>query len=122
MLRDRLHPLWRQIAHAVLLLAGWAVFFGFWWKVLRRPVSFDPLFVVIPLIIIVVPTVTFYWILHNVHLYRRRDARRSAAGAPERYDRDWYGRQVMADWEKLRGAHDIVVEVTGDNKRYEALE
>ncbi len=122
MLREPLRPFWRRVLHGLLLLGGWAVFFGFWWKVLRGPLAVGPLFVVIPLIAIVVPAVTFYWIMHNVHLYRRRDARRSATPAVERYEQDWYGRRVAADWERLRGAREIAIEVAGDVKRYEASE
>lgn len=122
MLREPLRPFWRRVAHGLLLLCGWAVFFGFWWKVLRRPLAVGPLFVVIPLIAIVVPAVTFYWIMHNIHLYRRRDARRSATPPMDRYEQDWYGRRVVADWERMRGAREIAIEVAGDVKRYEASE
>lgn len=122
MLREPLRPFWRRVAHGLLLLCGWAVFFGFWWKVLRRPLAVGPLFVVIPLIAIVVPAVTFYWIMHNIHLYRRRDARRSATPPMDRYEQDWYGRRVVADWERMRGAREIAIEIAGDVKRYEVSE
>ena len=122
MFRETLRSFWRRLLHALLLLLGWVVFFGFWWKILRRPLSVGPLFVVIPLIAIVVPAVTFYWIMHNIHLYRQRDARRSAPVAVEHYDRDWHGRRVVAEWEGLRAAREISIEVVGDVKRYEASE
>lgn len=122
MFREPLRPYWRRVLHVLLLLLGWTVFFGFWWKVLRGPLAVGPLFVVIPIIVIVVPAVTFYWIMHNIHLYRRRDARRSGLVSVERYDRDWHGRRVVAEWERLRAAREIAIEVTGDVKRYEASE
>ncbi len=118
MKREPLRPAWRRLWHVLLVLLGWIVYFGFWWKVLRGPTDLGPLFVVIPIIVIVVPAVTLFWILHNLHLYRARNARRTSLQASTRYDTDWEGRRIEADWEWVRGAAEIDIRSEGDVKRY----
>ncbi len=121
MKREPLPSIWRRLWHVLLVLLGWAIYFGFWWKVLATRPGIGPLFIVIPIILVAVPTVTLFWIAHNLRLYRARDARRTSPVIPERYERDWVGRPVTADWERVRRARQIVIRWDDSAKRYEPV-
>lgn len=119
MKRERLPSIWRRFWHVDLVLFGWIVYFGFWWKVLRGPTGLGPLFIVIPIIIVAVPAVTLFWILHNLRLYRARDARRSSPKVPDRYASDWEGRRIEANWGQVRAGKEIDIRSDGPVKHYE---
>ncbi|HQU15451.1 MAG: hypothetical protein B7Z66_07350 [Chromatiales bacterium 21-64-14] len=118
MIRAPLRPAWRRLWHVLLVMLGWVIYFGFWWKVLRGPTDVGPLFVVIPFIIVMVPAITLYWILHNLRLYRARDARRGSSIVADHYERDWHGRRVVADWDEVHRAREVVIRSEEGIKRY----
>ncbi|MBM5810469.1 MAG: hypothetical protein FJ191_00670 [Gammaproteobacteria bacterium] len=68
--------------------------------------------------LIAAPALTGAWILHNLNLYRRKGPRLGAPVVRIDYSRDWNGRAVEADWERLREASVVTVSVDGERKRY----
>jgi len=103
-----------------MLLLGWALFLLGWWRVSTRPWDSADLKLLFIGSMLVFPVMTVAWVLHNVGIHRRKGARRSVPGAQERYDADFLGRQVQADWTSLQQAREITIVVEGDRKRFVA--
>lgn len=117
-LRSPLHA----VGHAVLVVLGWAGFVWLWNLVLVRPWDSADLRVLIVGTLVVAPTLTVAWIAHNVGIYRRRGPRRSVPAVTWRYERDYNGREVVADFVALREARMIVVDIDGGCKRFVAVD
>ncbi len=115
-LRSPLHA----VAHLVLVVLGWAGFAWLWSLVLGRPWESADLRGLIVGTLVVAPVLTVAWIVHNVGIYRRRGPRRSVPAVTWRYERDYNGREVAADFTALRDACTVVIDVDGGRKRYRA--
>ncbi|MCD6680464.1 MAG: hypothetical protein LT102_07375 [Burkholderiaceae bacterium] len=111
----------RRAAHAVGIALGWALFVYGWMRVAARPWDAHELWVLIVASAIVLPTSTAFWIVHNVALYRGRHRRRGTALVECRYDVDWSGRAVEADWSTLASADRIWIDVEDGAKRYRSF-
>jgi len=101
-----------------MLLLGWALFLLGWWRVSTRPWDSADLKLLFIGSMLVFPVMTVAWVLHNVGIHRRKGPRRSVPGVQERYDADFLGRQVQADWTSLQLAREITIVVEGDRKRF----
>ena len=113
-LRSPLHA----VGHVVLVVLGWAGFAWLWSLVLGRPWESADLRRLIVGTLVVAPVLTVAWIVHNVGIYRRRGPRRSVPAVAWRYERDYNGREVAADFAALRDARTVVIDVDGGRKRY----
>ena len=109
----------RKLVHFLVLIIGWLLFFGSWWRVLEtQRLSYPVLIWLLLGALVVIPLVTLIWLRHNVHIYERKGPRLQVRIADERYEHDWQGLQVSADWVGLRAAHSIGVGLESDRKSY----
>lgn len=109
----------RRLAHALAIVAGWALFFWGWQRVLASSPDFAELRLLMIGAAIVVPVVTVSWILHNRGIHRRKGPRRSVAEAHLDYRVDFHGREVLADWAALARAQRVDIVIDGAFKRYQ---
>lgn len=110
----------RKLVHGLALIAGWLLFFGFWWHVLTtQSFSRQEITLLIVGSLIVLPAVTLYWVLHNRAIYKSKGPRRQVRVVEESYPHDWEGRQTVADWAVLKDARSILVRVESEQKVYE---
>ncbi|MBL8326207.1 MAG: hypothetical protein JNJ89_14745 [Rubrivivax sp.] len=100
------------------IVAGWALFFWGWHRVITRGTDFSELRTLMIGAAVVVPVITVSWILHNRGIYRRKGPRRRAGGAALDYRVDFHGRAVVADFRALAGAQRVEVVIEGAVKRY----
>lgn len=121
MTRQPLASLGHRIIHALAIGGGWFIYFWLWWRVIyvygQGLSPLVALFLVIT--IIVVPTITLIWILHNVRIFKRKGMRQGRTTADDSYASDWKGRRVTADWIDMKQASSIVISVSGNDKQYE---
>ncbi len=108
----------QRLVHVLAVLAGWAIFFWGWHKVLGQPLDNPTLRWLIIGSVVVLPTFTIAWVLHNVGIHRRKGPRRGSAAITHTYAVDWKGRPVRADWAALGSAQLVVIYVEGENKVY----
>lgn len=111
----------RKLAHLLLVVGGWVGFVWMWSLVASRPWDSQRLVWLIVGSCVVIPLLTGGWVLHNRALARRKGERRSVAVADMRYEHDWHGRRVHAEWAALRGSRLVLVQVEGEHKRYHGL-
>lgn len=118
MQRESLRGGWQRLLHLVGVLAGWGVF-GYWWYLVAIG-DWDQTDValIIFVTLIVSPTLTVGWVLHNLGIFRRKGPRMDQPKVDLEYAQDWNGRTVQADWARLRDAPVIAVTVDGPHKRY----
>lgn len=111
-----LHVAW----HAILVIFGWCVFGGFWWFILLQP-SHPPLSNIVWLLagaLVLLPALTLYWVLHNRGIYARKGPRRQVQVVETLYARDWAGRPVRAQFDRLRQSRLITIDSTNEEKRF----
>ncbi len=122
MTRQPLASLGHRIVHALAIGGGWFIYFWLWWRVIyvygQGLSPLVALFLVIT--IIIVPTITLIWILHNVRIFKRKGLRRGRTTTQDNYVSDWKGRRVTADWINMKQASSIVISVRENDKQYEA--
>jgi len=111
----------RRVTHVIGIALGWALFVYGWMRVAARPWDAHELWVLIVASAIVLPTLTVFWIVHNVVRYRGKHRRRGTALVECRYDVDWSGRAVQADWNALASADRIWIDVEDGAKRYRSF-
>jgi len=116
--RSGLASRWHALLHALVLVAGWCLFAGSWWLVLDQPRDTAGLGHLVLGAVIVMPAITLAWIAHNLGIHRRKGPRRAVAPVPLRYDVDFNGRRIEADWPTLQDARTVVIERGDGVKRY----
>lgn len=110
-----------RLVHDLVALVGWMVLAALWWRV----VTVTDLGLLRTLVVVVAGSfvvnalVSTLWVRHNQRIFRRKGARTGAPTATLVYDRDWTGRPVTADWDVVRAASLVVVEVDEEHKRFE---
>lgn len=108
-----------RLLHVVLIIAGWGVFGWFWWKVLfQQPLETHSLSLLIAAALIISPTITLIWVLHNLGIHTRKGARQTSITIAPSYTRDWMGITVHADFETLKTAPRILIEHLPTGKHY----
>ncbi len=122
MTRQPLASLGRRIVHALAIFGGWFIYFWLWWRVIYvYDQSLSPLVAFFLLsVIVIVPTITLIWILHNVRIFKNKGPRQGRTTVEENYASDWKGRNVTADWNDMKQASNIVISISGNDKQYEA--
>lgn len=109
----------RRLAHVLVLTGGWALFVGAWWRVLTtQNVTYPVLGWLILGALFVFPLVTLFWVRHNIEIFERKGPRLRVRSADERYERDWEGRTINADWQGVRSAREIEIAVDAGQKNY----
>lgn len=111
----------RAAVHLVGIAFGWALFVFGWFRVAARPWDAHELWVLIVASAIMLPTLTAIWIAHNLALYRGRHRRRAPALVESRYEVDWAGHPVQADWSTLAHADRIWIDLEAGVKQYRAI-
>ena len=110
----------KKLAHGLALIAGWLLFFGFWWHVLTtQSISHREIVLLIAGSLILFPLLTLYWVLHNRAIYKAKGPRRQVRVVAEHYPCDWEGRNMLGEWSVLKSARSIVVMVDSENKVYQ---
>lgn len=115
-------PWRRRLLHAFLIALGWLLFVWGWQRVTAGRPELGELRVLVIGVLIAVPIVTLSWVVHNVGIHRRKGPRRSVPVAEERYDADFNGRRIAADWAQLAGASRVDILVDGSEKRFVAVD
>jgi hypothetical protein len=118
MRRERLASWPIKFVHAIALLAGWALFFYWWYEVAIQDWNRTLVALIIFVTLIVAPVITVGWVAHNISLFRRKGPRLGAPKVSLDYPRDWNGRTIDADWDRMREARLVEVSVDGDRKVY----
>lgn len=108
----------RRILHALLIALGWLLFAWSWRRVTADGPAVGELQWLLLAALLVVPVLTLSWVAHNVGIHRRKGPRRSVPAVDMRYERDFNGRRIEADWPALAAARRIDIVLDGDRKRY----
>ena len=111
--------------HALIVVAGWALF-AYWWgrvipQVDARDVTFALLFG--GLTALATALVTLLWVRYNLGIFRRKGPRKRLVPIAEDCGKDALGRRIAGPGpECLRTARLVVVSVDGETKTYEAAQ
>lgn len=104
--------------HLPGIIAGWLLFAWLWWLVASQPWQATGLQRLVVGAAVLFPVVTLAWIAHNRNIYRRLGPRRGLRVVPLRYEADFFGRAVDADWPALQQAQLVVIDIEGNRKRF----
>lgn len=99
-----------MLAHIVLILFGWILFFASWVKVLWR--DYETALqagLLILIALLAAPLITLLWVIYNQRIFRRKGARGAGFAPPEAYDNDWSGRSVFAEFPLLKSMRHVQV-------------
>lgn len=107
-----------ELLRILVVIGGWIGFVWMWLLVGRQPWDSGRLVWLILGTLIVVPLLTFAWVLHNRAIFRRKGERRGASASDFSYATDWHGRTVSADWAQLQRSRFVTVGVNGSVKSY----
>ncbi|WP_018228705.1 hypothetical protein [Methyloversatilis universalis] len=121
MRRDPLPGTGRRLLHRVGILAGWMLFAWLWSRVAFDLPDYSMLAWLVLTTLVLCPAITLYWVLHNLAIFRAKGARTHAVEASARYEQDWNGREVLADWPLLMQARITVIGVVDGRKVYRTL-
>ena len=116
--RNGLPTRWHVLLHTLAVAAGWLLFAFCWWLVLQQPRDGSALRNLIIGALVVMPTLTVAWVVHNVGIHRRKGPRLAGAPVPLVYDIDFNGRRIEADWAVLQQTRSVIIERLGEVKRY----
>ena len=121
MRREPLRGAGQRLVHVVVVAAGWFLFGWAWLLVGRDLPDYDVLAWMIVATLVISPTVTLYWVLHNLALFKLKGPRLRLPDPQAAYLNDWAGRPVVADWDMLRTAPITVIGVVDSRKLYRCL-
>lgn len=110
----------QRLLHLAALVAGWGLFFWGWYDVLAQHWETEYLTWLVTGSLVILPTLTTAWVLHNVGIHRRKGPRTGSRKIDEIYPRDWNGREISADFAALARANVVVIDVEGERKVYRA--
>ncbi len=108
-----LHVVW----HIILVVLGWSLFGGLWWIVLQQTSnSLSSIIWLISSALILLPIITLFWVLHNRGIYARKGPRRHVQVVETRYEQDWMGRAIQANFDQLKQARSITILSNSEEK------
>ena len=116
----RAHAVLRKLIQFLVVVLGWVGFVWLWLLVAARPWESQRLVWLIVGSFIVLPLLTLAWVLHNRSIFKRKGERLAVAVAEERYTHDWHGREVQADWPRLKRSRLVHIGAEGGRKIYRA--
>jgi hypothetical protein len=120
MQRERLKGPLIILGHGLAVVAGWVIFFYWWYLVAVRTWAETEVASIIFVTFIVAPAITLAWVVYNLGLFKRKGPRLGVPRVAMDYGRDWNQRVVVADWQALGEAGVIELTVAGDRKLYAA--
>lgn len=120
MQRERLKGPLRVVGHVILVVAGWVIFFYWWYLVAIRGWAETQVALIIFVTLFLAPAITLGWVAHNLGIFKRKGPRKGVPKVAMDYERDWNQRQVVADWAALGEAGVIALTVVDDRKLYAA--
>ena len=109
---------WRRLVHIALVALGWLLFAWSWHRVSVNGPEIAELRWLMLSAVLVVPVLTLSWVAHNVGIHRRKGPRRSVPVVEVRYEADFNGRSIEADWTALAQARRVDIVVDGSRKRF----
>lgn len=115
---QRAHAALRKLVHCLVVTLGWVGFVWLWWLVSVRPWESERLVWLIAGSFILLPLLTGAWVVHNRSIFNRKGERLAVAVAQEHYANDWHGREVQADWPRLKRSRLVHIGVYGGRKIY----
>jgi len=110
----------QRLLHLAALAVGWGLFVWAWHDVLGQHWEAEFLTWLVTGSLVILPTLTIAWVLHNVGIHRRKGPRTGSRKIDEAYRFDWNGREVSADFAALARASVVVIDVEGKRKVYRA--
>ena len=111
------HVVW----HIILVVLGWCLFGGLWWIVLRQTSnSLSSIIWLFAAALILLPIITFFWVLHNRGIYAHKGPRRHIQVVETHYEQDWMGRLIQANFDQLKQARNIIIQSTSEEKYFHA--
>jgi len=112
-----LHVVW----HIILVLLGWGLFSGLWWIVLQQTSnSLSSIIWLFSGALILLPIITLLWVLHNRGIYAHKGPRRHVQVVETRYEQDWMGRAIQANFDQLKQARSITILSNSEEKCFHA--
>lgn len=111
------------VLHAFLLVVGWSIYFYYLsFTLFNYPDLFITPMIIIVIFIVSILIINFLWVWHNVHLYNKKEPRKLVPGLPTlKYEEDWEGQPIEADWEQLKKAKNIEVWIDTNKKKIISL-
>jgi hypothetical protein len=110
----------QRLLHLAALAVGWGLFMWGWRDVLGQRWDTTALVWLLVGSLLLLPALTFAWVLHNVGIHRRKGPRSGTRAVDETYRHDWSGREICADFPALARAPVVVIDVEGKRKVYRA--
>ena len=108
-----------MLAHIVLVVFGWLLFFACWATVLwRDSATARQAALLILLGLLATPLITLLWIVYNRWIFRRKGARGAGFAPEEHYENDWSGRSVFAEFPLLKSMRNVQVIPSDTAKLY----
>jgi hypothetical protein len=109
-----------RASQITVVIGGWALFIWMWRQVLLEVSAITVLRAaeVLGITLLVVGTLTTWWVMHNVRIFRRKGPRTGLRAVTSVFERDFVGRALVADWDELRTATCIEITAEDRSKRY----
>lgn len=109
----------RRGFHALLALGGWVVFLYLWWTVFARGLSREGWLALLSVVVLLLGIVLLntLWIRFNEGIARRRTPRAQVREVTLRIESDTLGRELVADWSRVREARSIWIEIEPETNR-----
>lgn len=112
------NKLWRGF-HVLLILLGWVAFAWLLYQTFSNPeTEFWLIMIIIVGCLIAIPIATISWIFHNVKIFKRKGIRTGVMEVKEKYEADWEGNIIHADWSNAKSARKIVINIDATGKHY----
>lgn len=111
--------------HLVLLIVGWSAYAAAWIRIgtdEAARVGGVALFWLLAGALLLSPAITLYWVIHNLGIFQRKGPRTAVRTLEHRYERDWLGREIRADWAQVSRAAVVAIEVGEGIKHYRSVE
>jgi hypothetical protein len=110
----------RTPIQALLLGAAWILFAWSWVKVLGEtsPAAMRASGVLVGLAFVSVVAITWWWIAHNLRIYRKKGPRKSVPSVRRDFSTDFLGRVLPDDLSLVERAPLLVVVSRGERKRF----
>jgi hypothetical protein len=110
----------RSLLQPILLAAAWLLFAWSWATVLGETSAetMRASAILVGLAFVSVVAVTWWWIAHNLRIYRRKGPRKSVPTVQRDFSTDFLGRVLPDDLGLLQRAPLLVVVSRGERKRF----
>jgi hypothetical protein len=110
----------RTLLQPVLLTAAWLLFAWSWSEVLGKtsPSAMRSSAILVGVAFVSVVAVTWWWIAHNLRIYRKKGPRKSVPAVQRDFSKDFLGRVLPDDLGLLERAPLLVIVSRGERKRF----